>query len=188
MSHPNISESPPKINVKITSQEELENTDSSTTIDQNSTNENDAKSPRILQFNTSSESLAEFGKKIDLRDSVILNGQSAFDTLEKDHNSKAISETNEPQILTNTGNTKTVMNLLSEMWIIHIAFILGFTYYMTFVLQQDYNDDDIWNMSCWWKIGNLYSINLRMDFTTSLHFNLLYFFSSTVSNNKISCA
>ncbi|KAL5035988.1 hypothetical protein BDV3_004731 [Batrachochytrium dendrobatidis] len=54
---------------------------------------------------------------------------------------------------TNTGNTNAVMALLSEMWLFHIIFILGFTYLMTFHLPQYYVDDQLWNYGCYWKLG-----------------------------------
>jgi hypothetical protein len=54
------------------------------------------------------------------------------------------------------GNTPVVMGLLSEMWLIHITFILGFTYLMTFVAPQNYIDTELWNTSCYWKIGEIY--------------------------------
>lgn len=57
-------------------------------------------------------------------------------------------------VRTNLGNTKVVMNLLSEMWIFHLAFILGFTYFMTFYIDQGYTDTELWNNSCYWKLGN----------------------------------
>ncbi|KAJ3053400.1 hypothetical protein HK097_004376 [Rhizophlyctis rosea] len=54
---------------------------------------------------------------------------------------------------TNLGNTKLLMTLLSEMWIVHMAFILGGTFCMTFLLPQGYTDHELWNFTCYWKIG-----------------------------------
>lgn len=62
------------------------------------------------------------------------------------------------------GNTPVVMALLSEMWIVHIAFILGFTYLMTFVAPQNYLDGDLWNNSCYWKIGIISKYALILNF------------------------
>ncbi|KAL2915914.1 hypothetical protein HK105_204618 [Polyrhizophydium stewartii] len=54
---------------------------------------------------------------------------------------------------TNTGNTRVVMDLLSELWIVHIVVILAGTYGMTFYLPQYYVDDQMWNYGCYWKLG-----------------------------------
>ncbi|RKO85055.1 hypothetical protein BDK51DRAFT_51170, partial [Blyttiomyces helicus] len=56
-------------------------------------------------------------------------------------------------IRTNLGNTKFLMALLSEMWVVHLVVILGGTYGLTFYMPQGYNDVDLWNYSCWWKLG-----------------------------------
>jgi hypothetical protein len=37
-----------------------------------------------------------------------------------------------------TGNTKVVMAILSEMWLVNLIAILGGTYCMTFLIPQDY--------------------------------------------------
>ncbi|KAI8908361.1 glycosyl transferase family group 2-domain-containing protein [Gorgonomyces haynaldii] len=55
---------------------------------------------------------------------------------------------------TNLGNTKVVMALLSEMWIINLIVICGGTYCMTFLADfQGYVDDELWNITCWWKLA-----------------------------------
>lgn len=59
---------------------------------------------------------------------------------------------------TNTGNTKIIMALLSEMWIIHIAVILGCTYMMTFVANLQYTDEEIWNSGQWYKIAVMFPL------------------------------
>lgn len=59
---------------------------------------------------------------------------------------------------TNLGNTKLVMGLLADMWIIHLIVILGGTYCMTFIAPQDYTDFELWNVGCWWKIGWLFPL------------------------------
>lgn len=51
------------------------------------------------------------------------------------------------------GNTKFVMALLSEMWIFNLLFIIGGTYIMTFIIPQNYVDDEVWNVGCWWKLA-----------------------------------
>ncbi|KAJ3067322.1 hypothetical protein HDU98_009497 [Podochytrium sp. JEL0797] len=59
------------------------------------------------------------------------------------------------EIRTNTGNTKAVMALLSEMWLFNLLFIMGAIYFMTFYLGklQSYDDYELWNVGCYWKIG-----------------------------------
>ena len=62
-------------------------------------------------------------------------------------------------IRTNSGNTSFVMAILSEMWILNLIVLCGGTYAMTFLLPISYTgyvDDELWNFSCWWKIGNIY--------------------------------
>lgn len=71
----------------------------------------------------------------------------------KKKSSQALNDYGSHASKTNIGNTKVVMALLSEMWIVHIAFILGGTYLMTFVLPQNYLDDVLWNRGCYWKLG-----------------------------------
>lgn len=63
------------------------------------------------------------------------------------------SEEDKNRPKTNTGNTKIVMALLSEMWIIHLIIILGGVYLMTFVVPQGYTDAEIWNSTAWYKLG-----------------------------------
>ncbi|KAJ3062540.1 hypothetical protein HK102_008732 [Quaeritorhiza haematococci] len=69
---------------------------------------------------------------------------------------------------TNTGNTKIVMALLSEMWIVHILVILGGTFFMTFYAPQDYTDTELWNAGCYWKLGWV----LPMPYTLICFFGL----------------
>ena len=60
-------------------------------------------------------------------------------------------------VRTNLGNTSFVMAILSEMWILNLIVLCGGTYCMTFLLPTSYTgyvDDELWNFSCWWKIGN----------------------------------
>jgi hypothetical protein len=71
-------------------------------------------------------------------------------------------------VKTNTGNTRLVMALLSEMWIIHIAIILGCTFCMTFLIPQGYVDDELWNVACWWRLGFL----LPLPYTLVCFFGL----------------
>ncbi|KAJ3297131.1 hypothetical protein HK104_000845 [Borealophlyctis nickersoniae] len=59
---------------------------------------------------------------------------------------------------TNTGKTKLIMALLAEMWIIHIIVIVGGTFLWSFFVPQFYVDDQIWNYTCWWKIGWLFPL------------------------------
>ncbi|KAJ1337109.1 hypothetical protein BSLG_006582 [Batrachochytrium salamandrivorans] len=56
-------------------------------------------------------------------------------------------------VRTNLGNTKFVMAVLSEWWIFSLIFIIGGTYLFHFKLPQDYVDNEIWNYTCFWKIG-----------------------------------
>lgn len=66
---------------------------------------------------------------------------------------KSDSLINPDGVYTNLGNTKVVMAVLSEMWIIHLLFILGGTYIMSFVIPQGYSDQELWNIGAYWKIG-----------------------------------
>lgn len=50
------------------------------------------------------------------------------------------------------------MNMLSEMWFIHISIILGGVYFMTYVLEQGYTDEHLWTYSTWFKIGALFPL------------------------------
>jgi hypothetical protein len=87
------------------------------------------------------------------------------------------------------GNTNVVIPLLSEMWIFHIGFILSMTYVMTFVIPQNYLYTEMWNVSCYWKIGKFMFLKkvfftkknfkkmTRLVTSTSLYFNLLLFIS-----------
>ncbi|ORY35995.1 hypothetical protein BCR33DRAFT_702019 [Rhizoclosmatium globosum] len=65
---------------------------------------------------------------------------------------------------TNIGNTKAVMALLSEMWIINLIFLMGAIYMMTFYLGklQSYDDYELWNIACYWKIGWLLPLPYTM--------------------------
>ncbi|KAJ3414798.1 hypothetical protein HDV05_006045 [Chytridiales sp. JEL 0842] len=85
--------------------------------------------------------------------------------------SYALVEDGKPQQRTNLGNTKAVMALLSEMWIFNMAFILGGTYLMTFVLGklQNYDDNVLWNVGCYWKLGWL----LPLPYTLICFFGLI---------------
>ncbi|TPX40949.1 hypothetical protein SeMB42_g05812 [Synchytrium endobioticum] len=66
------------------------------------------------------------------------------------------------------GNTKVVMGLLAEMWLINMIAILGGTYLMTFHLPQFYIDGDLWNTGCYWKLAWL----LPMPYTLICFFGL----------------
>ncbi|RKO88787.1 glycosyl transferase family group 2-domain-containing protein [Blyttiomyces helicus] len=54
---------------------------------------------------------------------------------------------------TNLGNTSFLMAILSEMWLMHLVVIIGGTFGLTFYMPQGYNDVELWNYSCWWKLG-----------------------------------
>ncbi|KAI8803936.1 glycosyl transferase family group 2-domain-containing protein [Cladochytrium replicatum] len=71
---------------------------------------------------------------------------------------------------TNLGNTGLLMALLSEMWIVHIAIIMGGTIGMSFFFPQynRYSDDELWNITCYWKLGWL----LPMPYTLICFFGL----------------
>ena len=59
---------------------------------------------------------------------------------------------------TNLGNTGPVFHFLAEAWWLHTAFILSLTYCLTFVVPQGYNDYEMWNETCWLKLGWLVPI------------------------------
>ncbi|KAJ3024271.1 hypothetical protein HKX48_003096 [Thoreauomyces humboldtii] len=60
---------------------------------------------------------------------------------------------------TNKGNTKFVMAFLSEAWIMHMGIILGMTYVFTFhIWDFSYTDTELWNITCYWKMGWLLPI------------------------------
>ncbi|KAJ3125513.1 hypothetical protein HK098_000200 [Nowakowskiella sp. JEL0407] len=70
---------------------------------------------------------------------------------------------------TNRGNTKALMALIAEMWIFHIAIILGSTYWMVFYNPINfYTDTELWNASCYWKLVFL----LPMPYTIVCLFGL----------------
>ncbi|ORY24441.1 hypothetical protein BCR33DRAFT_860310 [Rhizoclosmatium globosum] len=56
------------------------------------------------------------------------------------------------------------MALLSEMWIINLIFLMGAIYMMTFYLGklQSYDDYELWNVACYWKIGWLLPLPYTM--------------------------
>lgn len=88
----------------------------------------------------------------------------------------------DPEKRTNKGNTKVVMTLLADMWIFSLIFILGGTYLMTFYLAklQGYNNYEIWNTSCWWKLGTL---NLHsLDIAHAVHPHVLFRLDSAIQN------
>jgi hypothetical protein len=49
--------------------------------------------------------------------------------------------------------TKLIMAMLSEMWIFNLLFIAGGTYLGTFVIPQGYTDNEIWNVTLYWKMA-----------------------------------
>ncbi|KAI8818646.1 glycosyl transferase family group 2-domain-containing protein [Fimicolochytrium jonesii] len=60
---------------------------------------------------------------------------------------------------TNKGNTKFVMAFLAEAWIMHVVIILGATYAFTFhIWDYTYTDAELWNFTCYWKLGWLLPI------------------------------
>ncbi|KAJ3102542.1 hypothetical protein HK100_004345, partial [Physocladia obscura] len=67
---------------------------------------------------------------------------------------------NESDVRTNLGHTRLVMALLSEMWIVNLAFILTGTWLKSFYLGniQQYDDYYLWNTSCYWKLGLLFPL------------------------------
>ncbi|KAI8620658.1 glycosyl transferase family group 2-domain-containing protein [Chytriomyces sp. MP71] len=77
----------------------------------------------------------------------------------------------QPPIRTNIGNTKAVMALLSEFWIFNMFFLFGAMYFMTFYLGklQSYDDYELWNVGCYWKIGWL----LPLPYTLICLFGLI---------------
>jgi hypothetical protein len=77
-------------------------------------------------------------------------------------------------VRTNLGNTSFVMALLSEMWIINVVAICGGVYAMTFLTPDwfnGYTDSELWNPSCYWKLGTGF-FDRSLDFTTSIHTDL----------------
>ncbi|KAJ3143224.1 hypothetical protein HK100_000023 [Physocladia obscura] len=81
------------------------------------------------------------------------------------------SYANDSGARTNLGNTRVVMALLSELWIVNLAFILGGTYLKSFFLGnlQQYEDYYLWNSSCYWKLGLL----LPLPYTLICFFGLV---------------
>jgi hypothetical protein len=115
-----------------------------------------------------------------LRESVMMSGQAPFADSDGPDPRKSFAEMTKTDTRTNLGNTKLVMNLLSEMWLLHIIVILGCTYAMTFVYQQGYTDEEMWNYTCWWKLGILTIIIIRLDFPPSIYSHLFHFFDSSL--------
>ncbi|KAI8929201.1 glycosyl transferase family group 2-domain-containing protein [Entophlyctis helioformis] len=72
-------------------------------------------------------------------------------------------------VRTNLGNTKLVMALLSEWWILSLIVIVGGTYLMTFRLPQFYVDDELWNVGCYWKTAWI----LPLPYTLICFFGLI---------------
>jgi hypothetical protein len=115
-----------------------------------------------------------------MRESVLMSGQT-FGDIDGPDPRKSFAEFSQNELRTNLGKTKLIMNMLSEMWIIHTIAILGSTYYLTFYgWSGGYSDDEIWNYSCWWKIGITTLVILRLDFTTSIYYHLFFFFGSSI--------
>lgn len=54
------------------------------------------------------------------------------------------------------------MFLVSHTWIVHLVLVFTFTYLMTFYLPQFYVDDEMWNTSCYWKLGGFRGFANRM--------------------------
>ncbi|KAI8804007.1 glycosyl transferase family group 2-domain-containing protein [Cladochytrium replicatum] len=84
--------------------------------------------------------------------------------------SYALDGQDDPSQRTNKGNTRALMALLSEMWIFHILIILGGTAGMSFFFPalNNYTDDQLWNITCYWKLGWL----LPMPYTLICFFGL----------------
>ncbi len=49
--------------------------------------------------------------------------------------------------------TSLTMFLVTHGWFVHLVIIMTMSYVMTFYIPQFYIDDEMWNTSCWWKIG-----------------------------------
>ena len=94
----------------------------------------------------------------------------------------------EDGVRTNKGKTAMIMALLSEMWIIHIIILIGGIFLWSFFVPQFYVDDQLWNYTCWWKLGELFSrflwcdgialnaktvFQFRMAIPSALHHHLL---------------
>ncbi|KAJ1554423.1 hypothetical protein HK096_003609, partial [Nowakowskiella sp. JEL0078] len=83
--------------------------------------------------------------------------------------SYALDGIDEKSERTNLGNTKALMALLAEMWIIHTTVILGCTFLLTFYAPWNfYTDIELWNVSCYWKLVFL----LPMPYTMICLFGL----------------
>lgn len=105
-------------------------------------------------------------------------------------------------VRTNTGNTRVLMAMLSEMWIVNAIVILGCTYVLNFVIPQGYSDTVMWNSSCYWKLGWLlplpYTIicffglclpyrtpkYINFDDTKKRHVSNLYILTVTKGDNR----
>ncbi|KAI8616200.1 glycosyl transferase family group 2-domain-containing protein [Chytriomyces sp. MP71] len=70
------------------------------------------------------------------------------------------SSTANPELRTNSGNTRVVMALLSELWIFNLLVVFAGTWFKTFWLGQylGVQDYELWNPGCWWKIGLLFPL------------------------------
>jgi hypothetical protein len=98
------------------------------------------------------------------------NKDAKSPTSNKDAKSPTKNNDNEAQIapydrsIETTGNTKVVMAVLSEMWLVNLMAILGGTYCMTFLLPQGYvfhsffNDSSMTSYGIMVAIGNYVSI------------------------------
>lgn len=97
-------------------------------------------------------------------DAVYDYAQPAYDVYDKkrfnDSNGSTGSSTPPPSktvvedngARTNLGNTSFLMAVLSEFWLFNIFFILGGTFMMTFYVPQFYVDNELWNVTCYWKL------------------------------------
>ena len=86
------------------------------------------------------------------------NGKMARPHVPPSSLATGVTDENGKPIRTNKGNTQFIMALLSEMWLFNIFFILGGTFLMTFYLPQFYIDYEIWNVTCYWKLGMVFFI------------------------------
>lgn len=106
-------------------------------------------------------------------------------------------------VRTNLGNTSIVMAILSEMWILNLICLTGGTYAFTFLLPTaytNYTDAQLWNVSCWWKLGKCtcvaftshifinqleHLLTNSLDFTSAVYFDLFLGACHAIQNPKV---
>ena len=91
-------------------------------------------------------------------DASTLKGAESAINIDKKFTYQSVALQNLGEERTNLGNTTPVFHLLSEAWFFHSLAILSLTYCLTFVVPQGYSDSELWNDTCWIKLGWLVPI------------------------------